>query len=86
VGSVEALANESITGDQPFALIGPASFSEALNVAETTFSTGESYLTSAAADFGTADYGDAALLGLFGSDYVSIDPLEELLLGAAASF
>jgi hypothetical protein len=30
--------------------------------------------------------GDAALLDLFGSDYVAIVPLEELILGTAASF
>jgi hypothetical protein len=86
VGSVEALANEKITGDQPVGLFVPGSFSQGLTIAESFFSTGESYLTSAAADLGTADYGDAALYDLVGSDYVSIVPLEELLLGAVASF
>jgi hypothetical protein len=86
VGSVEALANESVTGSEPLGLIAPASFSDALTFAETTFTGGETNLTNGATDFATGDYGDAALLDLFGADYVSVVPLEELLLGAAASF
>jgi hypothetical protein len=47
---------------------------------------GEGYLTTAATDLAGGDYGDAALLDSFGADFVSIVPLEELLLGAAVSF
>lgn len=86
MGSVEALTNESVTGSEPFGLIAPASFSDALTSAESIFTVGETYFTNGATDFATGDYGDAALLDLFASDYVSIVPLEELLLGAAASF
>jgi hypothetical protein len=86
VGSVEALTNESVTGSEPLGLFTPASFSEGLTTAESLVNTGESYLASAPTDFAAGEYGEAALLDLFGSDYVAIVPLEELILGAAASF
>jgi hypothetical protein len=86
VGSLEALTNESVTGDEPFGLFQPGSFSEALTTAESLINTGESYFTTAATDFTAGDYGEAALLDLFGADYVSIVPLEDLILGAAVSF
>jgi hypothetical protein len=35
---------------------------------------------------GIGDYGVASVYDLFGADFASILPLEELLLGAAASF
>lgn len=86
VGSVEALTNESITGSQALGLFDPGSFSQGLTLAESFVSTGEGYFTTAATDFAAGEYGEAALLDLFGSDYVSIVPLEELIIGAAASF
>jgi hypothetical protein len=86
VGSLEALTNESVTGDEPVGLLQPASFSDALTTAESLVSTGELYFTNAATEFGAGEYGEGALLDLFGADYVSIVPLEELILGAAASF
>jgi hypothetical protein len=86
VGSVEALTNESVTDSEPLGLFLPGSFSEALTTVESFVTTGEDYLTTSATDFAAGDYGQAALLDLFGSDYVSIVPLEELILGAAVSF
>lgn len=86
VGSVEALANESITGSEPIGFIAPANFSDALTAAESVFNIGETYFTNGATEFAAGAYGEAALLDIFGADYVSVVPLEELLLGAAASF
>jgi hypothetical protein len=65
--------------------VAPATFSDGVAAAESIFNVGEGYLTNGATDFSTGDYGEAALLDLFGADYVSAVPLEELLLGAAAS-
>lgn len=86
VGSVEALTNEAVTGSQPWGLLVPSSFSDALTTAESLFTTGESYFTTAASDLAGGDYDEATLLDLFGADAVSIIPLEELLLGAVVSF
>jgi hypothetical protein len=86
VGSVEALTNETITGSEGWGLSAPSSFSEALTDAETIFTEGEGYFTSAATDLAGGEYGQAVLLDSFGADFVSIVPLEELLLGAAVSF
>jgi hypothetical protein len=86
VGSVEALTNETVTGSEPFGFLAPSSFSDALAAAESIFTIGESYFTVGATDFAGGDYGAAALYDLFGSDYVSVLPLEDLILGAAVSF
>jgi hypothetical protein len=86
VGSVEALTNETVTGSEPFGFLAPSSFSDGLNAAESFFAIGESYFTVGATDFASGDYGDAALYDLFASDYVSVLPLEDLILGAAVSF
>jgi hypothetical protein len=86
VGSVEALTSETITASEPWGLGLPASFSDALAYAQALITEGEGYFTTAATDLAGGDYGDAVLLDSFGADFVSIVPLEELLLGAAVSF
>jgi hypothetical protein len=85
IGSVEALANEPIIGIEPWGLTAPTDFSDALTNVEAFISQGEGDFTVAASDLASGDYGDAAVFGLFGVDAISIAPLEELLLGAAAS-
>lgn len=85
-GSIEALTNETITGSDPIGLLGSSSFSLAVTVAESTFAAGETYFTDGATDFASGDYGYGAIYDLFASDYVSIVPLQELLLGAVGSF
>jgi hypothetical protein len=85
-GSLEALTNENITAADPLTLGAPFTFSEALTGAEASFSEGQSFFTEGASLFGIGEYGSASIYDLFGGDLVSIVPLEELLLGAAASF
>ena len=85
-GLVEALTNEGVNGAEPWSLSAEVSFSDALTTAEDDFGTGESDFTVAASNLALGGYGDAALYDLFGADFVSIVPLEELLLGVAASF
>jgi hypothetical protein len=43
-------------------------------------------LSDAAAALSSGDYGEAAVDDAIGADYLSVVPLEELLLGAAVSF
>jgi hypothetical protein len=86
VGTLEASAGDAITGSEAWGLTVPASFSDALSLAESDFATGETDLADAASYLASADYVDATFFGSFGAEYVSIIPLEELLLGTIASF
>jgi hypothetical protein len=69
IGTVEALAGEPLGGPLPYDLGVPVNFAEQLTYAEQTFS--------------------GAVVSLFdvltGADFASIAPLEDLILGVAAS-
>jgi hypothetical protein len=86
IGTVEVLTNETVDGSVPFVWTVPSDFSDAVNVAESFVTGGESDFTLAASDFASGDYGAAAYLDAIGLNAITIDPLQELLLGAAASF
>jgi hypothetical protein len=88
IGSVEALTNEAVTGNQEFSwgLAIPSSFSDALTSAQSDITTATAYFTNGATDLASGDYGGAAIYDTLGSDLASIAPLEELLLGVAVSF
>jgi hypothetical protein len=86
IGTVELLTNESVTGSIPWSYPLPADFSDALAQAESIISGGETYLTDASGALSLGDYGTAAYEYLFGADYLTVAPLEELLLGVAVSF
>ena len=86
VGTVEALTNESIDTSYPVVFEVPSSFADALTQEQGIVADGESFLTDAATFFADGDYGRATDFDLSGLDYLTIYPLQELLLGAAASF
>jgi hypothetical protein len=87
IGTTELLTNESVTGSIPWSFGVPADFSSALNETESIISTGENYLTTEAPEaLSLGDYGTAAYEYLIGLDYLTVAPLDELLLGAAVSF
>jgi hypothetical protein len=87
IGTVELLTNESVTGSIPWSFGVPADFSAALAETESILTTGETYLTTdASTAISLGDYGTAAYEYLVGADYLTVAPLDELLLGAAASF
>jgi hypothetical protein len=84
-GSIEALTNEAIAPSGPWDLgvvTSPSDLSAAL---ATDMSTAETYFAIGSAFFDHAEYGDATFFDLFGADYASIIPLEDLILGAVAS-
>jgi hypothetical protein len=85
VGTLEALTDQPIQGSSSWALTTPADFADAWSVAQADVSGGESYLSQVAMLIADGNYGGALQLDLIGSDFVSVIPLEELLLGAAAS-
>jgi hypothetical protein len=86
IGSVEALTNESITGAVPFNFAVPTDFTEALTVAQDSISFGELLLNGVSTALTSGDYGTAAYDLSVGLNSLTIDPLQELLLGAAVSF
>jgi hypothetical protein len=85
-GTVEALQGETLSFTFPFALSTPATFADALTVAQAEVVQGEADLASVATFLGGGSYDTAALELLTGTESVSVLPLEELLLGAAVSF
>jgi hypothetical protein len=86
VGTIESLTNEPIDNSVPWVLTAVPDFTTALDNASVEFSSGLAFLANSLTDLSSGEYGMAAYLDLFGADYVSIIPLEELLFGAAASF
>jgi hypothetical protein len=86
--TAQLLDNDPLRGSILWSLnfIPPTDLTEALNNAAADFNVGETLVEQAATYFGSGDYGDAALDDLFAPDYFSIIPLEEVLLGAVASF
>jgi hypothetical protein len=57
-----------------------------LTTAENEIESGGILFSEPATELSSGDYGQASLDNLFGSDFVSVIPVEELLLGAAVSF
>lgn len=86
IGTVELLTNESVTGDSDWTFALPADYASAVTEAESIFTSGESLLTDGASALTAGDYGNAAADYLVAADYLTVAPLQELLLGAAASF
>jgi hypothetical protein len=85
IGTVEALEGEPLGGPLPFDL-GELNFAGGLADAEDQFSYA---VTSDFGDIPTelaaSDYGSATYDLLLGAEYASVVPLEDIILGAAAS-
>lgn len=86
VGTVQALTNETVSAELPLNLPVPTDFADAVSEAQIIFYEGVGDVGDVGGLLSSAQYGSAALYDLFGSEAVAIFPLEELLLGAAASF
>jgi hypothetical protein len=86
LGTVEAAEGDPITSSLIFDdLSAPASFADASAEAQILANDGEGLLANAAIAFSAGDYSAAAYDYLVGSDYASVLPLDELILGAVAS-
>jgi hypothetical protein len=85
-GSVELLDGESVTGPENFTLSIPSDFAESLTNAAGWLSDAQTTLEDGANLFAAGDYGEALIDDLFGADYATVFPLENLLMGLAASF
>jgi hypothetical protein len=87
IGLVDALTNEPFSGDPSYyVLTQPTDFAQAETLAQSSFTYGEGQFADAASYFAAGDYGDAAYFDTTGVDATFFEPLEYLLLGAAASF
>ena len=85
-GTVEALTNEPISSDFSVGLPVPTDFADAVTIAQTIVSEGEGDLSDVASLLSAGEYGSAVYYDLFGTESLSVFPLEELLLGAVAQF
>jgi hypothetical protein len=85
VGALDALSNEPILSYQPWNVDVPTDFADGLSNAESDFSFGTNYLSEIPTFLSEGAYGNALEVDLFGTDLISIAPLEELLLGSFAS-
>lgn len=86
IGTVDLLTNESVTGDTDWTFILPTNYADSVTEAESIFADGGNLLTAGASDLATGDYSAATADYLFAADYLTVAPLQELLLGAAVSF
>jgi hypothetical protein len=86
IGTVDLLTNESVTGDSDWTFVLPTNYADAVTEAESIFADGENYLTDGASALAAGDYSTATADYLFAADYLTVAPLQELLLGAAVSF
>jgi hypothetical protein len=86
-GTVEGLTNETYNlTEQVSDLLTPATFAAGVTDAESDFEQGLNLFQDASIALGDGNYGDAAFYDAFAADFVSVVPLEELLLGSVASF
>jgi hypothetical protein len=85
IGTVQALTNAPVAPLLQWAFAPVGNFSDGLSEAQAWFSVGESDLAAVATELSSGEYGNAAGSLALGFDYISIVPLEEILLGAAAS-
>jgi hypothetical protein len=86
LGTVEALVGDTISGPAPWGLAVPTDFADGLSVAQSFFTAGESFFADAASSLASADYLNATSEEISGLEFVSIIPLEEVLLGALVSY
>jgi hypothetical protein len=84
IGTVEALAGDPIGGPLLFDL-GELNFAGGLADAQDQFSYAVANLEAAPAELAAGDYGAATYDVVIGADYASVIPLEDIILGAAAS-
>jgi hypothetical protein len=87
IGTVEVLTNQSLdllTGSYNYPL--RSDFSDAVSNVESYFTFAAQDFSAAATDLAGGDHIDALIQDIYGLDAIVVDPLQELLLGAAVSF
>jgi hypothetical protein len=84
-GTSEAADNETLGFVGSWDLATPSSFSEGLAAAEDDLEDALTLDSAGIQELARGDYGYAAYYDLLGSDYSSILPLEEILLGLGSS-
>jgi hypothetical protein len=85
IGTVEALQGVPLGGPLAYDLGVPDNFADQLTYAEETFSGAVASFEDVPTELAAGDYGVATYDILTGADYATIAPLEDLILGAAAS-
>jgi hypothetical protein len=85
IGTLDLVANQSVTGVSTEFVPPESSFASGLGEAEFIFSDGESFFTQGATALSSGDYAGAAFADGFGSFYDAV-ALQVLLEGVVASF
>jgi hypothetical protein len=85
IGTLDLVANQSVTGVSAEFVPPESSFASGLGEAEFIFSDGESFFTQGATALSSGDYAGAAFADGFGSFYDAV-ALQVLLEGVVASF
>jgi hypothetical protein len=86
IGTFEVLTNEPVSVTSTFDWILPQDFSQAVSEVESFATSSAADFSQGATDLASADYGDALVEYAYGLNLLTVDPLQELLLGAAVSF
>jgi hypothetical protein len=86
IGTGELLTNESVDVTTSYAWPLPSDFSDAVSAVEGYFTDASSLFTSGATALAGGDYGDALMDYAYGLNVLTVDPVQELLPGAAVSF
>jgi hypothetical protein len=86
IGSGDLLTNEPLDLTTTFSWSVPSDFSDAVTAAESFLSESAGDFSLGATALAGGDYGDALVDYAYGLNLLLVDPLQELLLGAAVSF
>jgi hypothetical protein len=86
IGSGELLLNEPLDLTDTFSWGLPSDYSDAVTTAESFATESAGYFSEGATFLSGGDYGDALVEYAYGLNLLLVDPLQELLLGAAVSF
>jgi hypothetical protein len=86
IGTGDLLTNEAVDVTNTYDWVLPTDFSNAVSVAEGFVDDSAAYFSTAGTELTGGDYLDAFMEYAYALNAFAVDPLQELLLGAAVSF
>jgi hypothetical protein len=86
IGTGDLLTNEAVDVTNTYDWVLPTDFSNAVSIAESFVDDSATYFSTATTDLTGGDYLDAFMDYAYALNAFAVDPLQELLLGAAVSF
>jgi hypothetical protein len=86
IGTGDLLTNEAVDVTNTYDWVLPTDFSNAVSIAESFVEDSAAYFSTAGTELTGGDYLDAFMEYAYALNAFAVDPLQELLLGAAVSF